>query len=434
VGKPWHQQRRPEGFQPAITNRPSGPRRGDSKVEHIKQGVHGALRAKNVRLLLSQAAAPEDVAQVAQVSLERLQAIADGAFCSDETAYHIEQQLKLTSGWLDRSNHGVPSDAMELIKNPVLAGDDEPTEPVRMSAPARLAPAPAAHSPQAVLPLEHAPERHEGPAVNGRAGSHLPPLQAGIAQTPSPLTLTSLRNEDAMQANELRRQNLAVLLEGKGAKSALARVIGLSPASVTSMVNGSKPLDKAYYQSLAQALKLPDNWFEKERTRADVPDVVLAKLAPLPHGARPPAPSMPKAPAAATKPAVAPPAATAAAAAAAKPAPAPAPAAPVLPKSWPSGGSKVARVRGLSGQASDAKSNAVHPVPASLSEAPVASAAGVSALRAGDALPAAGQGFVIEGEMSPITEALIKTLAQKARQGVLSEDRAFELLGAVRAL
>ena len=40
---------------------------------------------------------------------------------------------------------------------------------------------------------------------------------------------------------ELRRDNLNVLLSGKGAKSALARLLSLSPASVTGMLNGVKP-------------------------------------------------------------------------------------------------------------------------------------------------------------------------------------------------
>jgi hypothetical protein len=55
-------------------------------------------------------------------------------------------------------------------------------------------------------------------------------------------------------------------------------------------------------------------------------------------------------------------------------------------------------------------------------------------LRSADFTPVYSQPLVIEGGLAPITEALIKILVLKARQGALSEDKAFELLGAVRLL
>ena len=42
--------------------------------------------------------------------------------------------------------------------------------------------------------------------------------------------------------------------------------------------------------------------------------------------------------------------------------------------------------------------------------------------------------FCSAGGPAPITEALIKIVVLKARQGALSEDKAFELLGALRLL
>jgi hypothetical protein len=44
------------------------------------------------------------------------------------------------------------------------------------------------------------------------------------------------------------------------------------------------------------------------------------------------------------------------------------------------------------------------------------------------------QPLIIEGGLAPITEAPIKILVLKAQQGGLSEDKAFDLLGAVRLL
>jgi hypothetical protein len=55
-------------------------------------------------------------------------------------------------------------------------------------------------------------------------------------------------------------------------------------------------------------------------------------------------------------------------------------------------------------------------------------------LQTADFAPVYSQPLVIEGGLAPITEALIKMLVLKARQGALSEDKAFDLLGAVRLL
>jgi hypothetical protein len=73
-----------------------------------------------------------------------------------------------------------------------------------------------------------------------------------------------------------------------------------------------------------------------------------------------------------------------------------------------------------------------------LDTAPVTAAAAASAhqaaQRTGDPVPVSAQPLIIEGGLAPITEALIKILVLKARQGALSEDKAFELLGSVRLL
>lgn len=283
-----------------------------------------------------------------------------------------------------------------------------------------------------------------------------------------------------MSPNDLRRQNLHVLLEGKGAKSALARLISMSPASVSSMLNGGKQLDKEFCNSICHALKLPENWFEHERESKDVPEAVRKKLAPLARGTATPAPALKKAANVAA-------ASEATSGDAPSAAPAQAGSSPEgdeasgadRPQTWPAvGGTKVSKVLRLGGHghapagasaSPDTSGDATPPAeaaeavqtssaaagvpsatpsprkptkatvatpsaPAALGAASPAAPRVLPAAQAGDVPMAAMSGFVVEGGLSPITEALIKTLAQKARQGSLSEDRAFELLGSVRGL
>lgn len=300
--------RRPDVFEPALSNRPTGPRHGDSKVELVKQGVRGVLRSKNLRLLLDAAKAPEDLALLAELPLERLQNMASGALCSDETGYHLEQQLQLPSGWLDRNNTEVPSRFLALLANPNLSLDD--LEAVH-DAPAPQEAQAKPETALATLSTQAAPEpvtsaQAQEPVAISTASAPAQELAtpATVVETPNEAlqpTLepvvekalpTSKNDENAMTTPaELRLANLQVLLSGKGAKSALARLLQLSPASVTGMLNGVKPLDEELRLTITKVLQLGENWFDKERTEKDIPAAAQKLLSPLPRGATAPTPS-----------------------------------------------------------------------------------------------------------------------------------------------
>src|SRR5690349_16142218 len=114
-------------FHPTSDRRPDRPRQDNSRPQVVKQGVNGALRAANLRLLLENAPVPEAMALVAEVPLERLEAMSQGALCRDETAFHIERTLKLPGKWLDGLNKEVPARTLHLLRNPDQAElqDDE---------------------------------------------------------------------------------------------------------------------------------------------------------------------------------------------------------------------------------------------------------------------------------------------------------------------
>lgn len=541
VGNPKGHGRRGQVFEPALSNQPSGPRQGDSKVALVKQGVRGALRSKNLRLLLEAANAPEVLAVVAEMPLERLQNMAEGALCSDETAYHLEQQLELPSGWLDRMNSAVPENYLTFLANPNRQHEDDTAQssvvhPPKSAAPSSIAlppksqaPVPETPSPakpsEALSPLSSSAPPAEPPkgskiaalAAMARAsmreplstgsaaepaGSNIPaasevsvtpvvpeisltsaipastsPQQSLLPDTPpvqpqgeAPASAqTSLPsqpdNKPAMTTpTSLHLANLNVLLAGKGAKSALARLLSLSPASVTGMLNGVKPLNDETRYSVTQAVELPADWFEKERMAADIPAATLKLLSPLARGAAAP-PAAPKAravskPAASESPA-GPTGGQAASAMGPTPAPAPksatgAPQQEEKPTTWPAAGTKVARLRDLT-STSAPSSHSAAPGVAANSGGPAAPAP-LQGVTPGGAASTAGEGEQIrvqpkgvpeqqrgdtypsmtavlsESGLSPIAEALIKTLAHKASSGALSEDKAFELLGSVRAL
>ncbi|WP_157269130.1 helix-turn-helix domain-containing protein [Azohydromonas aeria] len=499
----------------ASGKRPSGPRQDNSKPQVVKQGVNGALRAANLRLLLEHAPVREALALVAEVPLERLEAMSQGALCPDETAFHIERTLKLPGKWLDGLNKAVPERTLELLKHPDKAAlhDEDFDEDATAStaAAASVAPvlpagiAPASGRTQAPLhdtSVERGPaagvvaaasmERATVPAGSDEAVAVADALQApatSAAQTPTAATAQSTsrsRDTHPMTSAELRKRSLSLLLQGKGAKSALARLIGISQPYMSTIANGGKVLDQEFCSKVAKALGLPENWFEAPRTAADIPDTVLKLLAPLSRGT---AASASAAPDSVQGEAEADPAATGAGA---RPEVASAPAEPgesaravaaaagdaTSTSAGRKDTAKPPRVRPVLQREDDrprteataaVRSPATVPVQADLLAqvehevqpaapatgpalhaevtatpalvltqspvvAPVFEIAKALAQRTNDFTPMVSQPLVIEGGLAPITEALIKMLVLKARQGALSEDKAFELLGAVRLL
>lgn len=526
-------------LHPASNPRPKGPRQDNAKVQVAKQGVNGALRAANLRLLLEHTPVREALALVAEVPLERLEAMSQGALCPDETAFHIERTLKLPGKWLDGLNKEVPARTLDLLKNPDQAAlhdeddlDEGSPDPLPVVNPTSAQPAAAAAAvPQpapvptqaqvadaaASKPVEPSPgatnqdaaqtDREAAAAATGRAKALAGPGRsptagkrpatasrraATVTEAQLPLSEIALPSQSgsmqtsSMATPELRKQNLTVLLQGKGAKSALARVLHAKPPYVSAMLSGRKSLDKELCHGMARALGLPDDWFEAPRTAADIPATTLQRLVSLRDATADADPTPGSTGTAPVPPVSAPTAASNTAGAASSAAPAPS-----GPSTAPAGLAASAaasqatavkpkgrRTRGASQRGDqqllepadlaagltiapaaaadlpapaegEVQPAAPEPAPvrqteATASPAPVLSAAPVQApamesprqlpVQPVAFTPMVSQPLVIEGGLAPITEALIKMLVLKARQGALSEDKAFELLGAVRLL
>jgi hypothetical protein len=489
------------------------------------------LRAANLRLLLENAPVPEAMALVAEVPLERLEAMSQGALCPDETAFHIERTLKLPGKWLDGLNKEVPARTLHLLKNPDQAElqDDEDFEEnstalstvvsrasaqpaSESSAVSQPAPAQAAAHVQSVqeaigeaaaavepsstvasidgsgtaqatadpaieaaeaLPAPESPQTagKRAAAAPRRAAAAATEVQLHLSEVASP-SQSGPKEVSPMASPELRKQNLTVLLQGKGAKSALARVLHAKPPYVSAMLNGRKALDKELCREMARVLDLPANWFEAPRTAADIPATTLQRLAPLRESATdadtaessdtaeaPSAATDSSAPSAGREGTAEGKAASHAApikqtrrrsqGAAQRGSQQPIEPADVAEESTSAGTTATAQADPLPPVELETQPAAQAPAPALRTEviaaaAPLPTAAPVEApapvhthqatLRSADFTPVYSQPLVIDGGLAPITEALIKILVIKAQQGALSEDKAFELLGAVRLL
>jgi hypothetical protein len=485
-----------------------------------------------LRLLLEHAPLPEVLALVAEVPLERLEAMSRGTLCPDETAFHIERALRLPGKWLDGHHKEVPARTLELLKNPDEAGlrdedfdEDSPISlPVVPSPPAQPTAALAADTQPELTPAQvpvhdtsgqhgqvidvvvsplvepHAAATNAQGAATGGAqafaslgSSKAAARTVAEAATPAidaadtPLAMSAVATQPKSSPNEtfpmstpeLRKQNLVVLLQGKGAKSALARLLQIKPPNVSAMLSGRKILDQELCRDMARTLSLPSDWFEAARTAADIPANTLQLLAPLPREAgasadathdraeAEPAPAEkggPPSEAASAPLAVSeshPPVAGIAEDGTADEQALPRKAVPQrgsqeISTLGPPVGESVSAAATIPVQADllapveqEVQPAAQAPAPALQTEvatppapapvmvpveAPVSASTHRATLQTTDFTPMYSQPLVIEGGLAPITEALIKMLVLKARQGALSEDKAFDLLGAVRLL
>jgi hypothetical protein len=540
-------------IHPASNRRPGGARQDNSKVQVPKQGVKGALRAANLRLLLENAPVREALALVAEVPLERLEAMSQGALCPDETAFHIERTLRLPGKWLDGLNKEVPQRTLELLKNPDRAElhDDEDIEEGASALPPEVSPASAQPTSEGAADRQPAPTdkqaaghvplaqkadvaattavepssataasseeaetaqgaaglasgavqtlaAREGLQSAGKRAAAAPRRAAAAAEVQLPLSeidppsASALKEISAMASPELRKQNLTVLLQGKGAKSALARVLHAKSPHVSAMLSGRKSLDAELCRSMARALGLPDNWFEAPRTAADIPAATLQRLASLRDAAAnadtaegssdtaeaAPAPAddsgiSTAGTAAATESSELGPVLAGTVEDDAAPHDAAVQAALIkqtrrrASSASQHGSQQLVEPTDLVGEPTSTSTTvpvqadlpaptepevqpaAQEPAPALhtavmappapvLVEAPLQALAPAtvyqSTLQTADFALVYSQPLVIEGGLAPITEALIKMLVLKARQGALSEDKAFDLLGAVRLL
>lgn len=179
-------------------------------------------------------------------------------------------------------------------------------------------------------------------------------------------------------AQILRRANLALVTQAKGAKTVLAELMGVSPAVLSHRLHGVKPVRDSDVNAVSSLLRLSPGWFDTPHQPSDVPADLEQRL----NAALAQQPATIKA---APRPVVAQTLAPGPAAASSPPA-------VVAPK----------------------RDNSLKPAP--------------SLPRVVAAPP------VVVAELSPLADALLKTLSAKAHEGRLSDKAILKLLETVVGL
>ncbi|MBN3760843.1 hypothetical protein [Burkholderia sp. Ac-20365] len=403
---------------------------------------------------LIDAVGAENIAIALESNMARVAELMKGERFTPETAFHMETTLGLPHGFFDQPNPALADETIARLKSPLdfVQIDEGPDTASEVPEPtvARTV------DDEAVPEVSVSEEVQMPKKITAGSPRTVKNSQSGAARQPkvrAPLKATSAKNKvspkmpqqqplalsDSAELETIRRTNLHLLTSRNGSKVRLGVVMEMSAFNIADRLHGKKRMDSAEANRFAARLGLPVGWLDIPRTEAEIPESVSRMLAPAPRGRAAVKQDEPLAPAAHND-VQAKPAGEAvrtrrkratAVGGSAQPSPAPADDAEVKETAIVSA---QARVNDFSDDAAGrtlADSHAAAPTspgarPESMPELLPASGAPpqnaallpVSSVTSLDTLHG----------IAPIAEALIKTLAGKARTGRLDELKALELL------
>jgi hypothetical protein len=377
-------------------------------------------------------------------NLTRVAELVNGERFTPETAFHIETTLGLPDGFFDQPNPVLTPEIIARLRSPLdfIHSNVEPEATYEEV----LKPAPVTKvnyhpTPTDRLPKEpKMPKKTNGGSPRAVAKSNTTAAKRATATLPKSAPAKTnassksgaqqtLPLNDAAALENIRRANLHVLTSRKGSKVRLGEVMEISGSNMANRFYGQKRMDDAEANRFTERLGLPTGWLDVPRSVTDIPESVSDVLVPpsrrlasaqqeLPHAIEPSATAAKK------------PAGTKAKNAGSRLTP--------PPHANGTGGPTgvAAETNSVIGQRDQAVPSAADPVilqavdndvSFSAARQPFAPASVTQVISEPLRLTSATSLDNLQG-IEPIAEALIKTLAGKARTGRLDEMKALELL------
>ncbi|SAL87822.1 hypothetical protein AWB74_08278 [Caballeronia arvi] len=434
--------------QPHHLTSPNRAARGQPPSRALDDGPAQAsiIKTRSLKFLVD-AVGAENIALALESSLARIAELLRGERFTPETAFHMETTLGLPSGFFDQSHPILSSETIARLKMPLeFVHTDEISDegdvgkaPVLPSAqkPSLLA---SSLSEDTTMPSKSSKEASGAPQTRVQKFAKQASGQAsGAGDSPKPRPSHQAAGRKQAQANggatveSIRQANLHVLTTRNGSKVKLGAVLGLSGSNMAHRLHGKKRMDDAEAERFTAGLGLPAGWLDTPRSEADVPESVALLLAPA---------SRVRAPGQAPAPTAAAPYEDTQATAAptgeidrALPSSASDPNSEALPADTAGEDDGAARVHNENVISSsvtrdDGFVERAEPGTPAAMAAPAESLPAFSMAKPTATPPSATLGTSLAGldGIAPIAEALLKTLAGKARTGRLDELKALELL------
>ncbi|WP_168787997.1 hypothetical protein [Paraburkholderia aromaticivorans] len=244
---------------------------------------------------LVDAVGAENIALGLDSNLTRVDELINGERFTPETAFHIETTLGLPDGFFDQPNPALTSETLSRLRAPLdfIHANAEP-EPVDGQA---LEPAPAIPANHHPTPTDRLPRESEmskrTAGGSPQAVAQSKPAAAKTARVPSSKPASakakasmksgaqqSLPLNGIAALQNIRRANLHILTSRKGSKVRLSAVMGISASNLDNRLYGQKRMDDAEANRFTERLGLPTAWLDVPRSVTDIPEPVTALLDP----------------------------------------------------------------------------------------------------------------------------------------------------------
>lgn len=440
--------------QPHHLTNQKRPARGPSPSRETNGAATPAsiIKTRSLRFLVD-AVGAENIALGLDSSMTRIAELMRGERFTPETAFHMETTLGLPSGFFDQLHPVLSPETIARLKAPLefvhadetVNVDETVNEGGIEQAPLLL----SAQEPSLLVSSLSKDTTMPSKSSKGASGATRARAQKASAQASGQAARAAesskphqshqaagrkqARPNGGVTVERIRQANLHVLTTRNGSKVKLGAVLGLSGSNMAHRLHGKKRMDDAEAERFTAGLGLPAGWLDTPRGEADIPESVAQLLAPT---------SRVRAPGQA-------PASTAVAASedtavAAEPT-------SEIERALPSASSN-AHIEPLPADAAGDGDHVASPHHENVSSAvatrrdgpvqriasntpaavpaPVASEPAVAMSPPTDTAPSSTLGTTLDGldGIAPIAEALLKTLAGKARTGRLDELKALELL------
>ena len=248
---------------------------------------------------LVDAVGAENIAIALESNMTRVTELMKGERFTPETAFHMETTLGLPHGFFDQPNPALAAETIARLKSPLdfiqtddgadveseapepasaLNVDQQPFLEDSLSGESQMAKKAAGGSPGAV--------KNRQSEMAGQPESHAP-LKASpskhrtSAKAPQqqPLALG-----DSAEVEHIRRANLHVLTSRKGSKVTLGVVMAMSASNMNHRLYGKKRMDGVEANRFTERLGLPIGWLDTPRSEAGIPESVSRMLTPASRG------------------------------------------------------------------------------------------------------------------------------------------------------
>ncbi|MDR5806336.1 hypothetical protein [Caballeronia sp. LZ001] len=261
------------------------------------------IKTRSFQFLVN-AVGAENIALALDSTLSRIAELTKGERFTPETAFHMETTLGLPHGFFDQPYPALSPELIARLKSPLEfvrtdddLDDDVKTQTVPASASVSASAPVVSVKPEQLfvadgssegvqMPSQKAKSPHSNAKIGqaqfakqttGKAAAKTASGRRATIEATSPQQMSL---DDGATVESIRRANLHVLTGRNGSKAKLGFVMGLTGSNMAHRLHGKKRMDEAEANRFTDRLGLPTGWLDQPRSEAEIPESVSALLAP----------------------------------------------------------------------------------------------------------------------------------------------------------